>query len=183
MCCWPQSFVLNKTFPILKFKIRCSLSVLSVWLVTLPTMEDGCSVWMWHGESVSGVTVMEGDQNRSSWARWGGGWRLCAVCFWINTLFLSCSVSYLIGWGIYYHRLIALQPAGTRPSASGRICTCVLSKTDRAQTQTTHESGDRLLGLQSWLSPEPESSGTLWVSGESDEPTVDFKGYVLTLWT
>ncbi len=38
--------------------------------------------------------------------------------------FLYCSVSYLIGRGIYHCRLIALQPTGTRPSAPGRICTC-----------------------------------------------------------
>ena len=74
------------------------------------------------------------------------GRAVCAVCFWINTLFLSCSVSYLIDRGIYYCRLIALRPSGTRPSASGRICTCVHSKTDRAQTNYT--TGVRLLKLQ-----------------------------------
>lgn len=86
------------------------------------------------------------------------GLGLSAVCFWINRLFPSCSVSYLIGrgggggGGVYYCCLIALQPLGTRPSASGKICTCMLNKTDRAQTQTIHRPRDSLTGPRSWLS-------------------------------
>lgn len=108
---------------------------------------------------------MERDQNRSCWG-WmgGGGGRPVYVCFWLNRLVLSCCVSYLIGRGIYYLLLIALQPFGTRPSASGRLYTCAFNKTDRAQTHTSHRPGDSLLTQQSWLSPDSQYSDTLWVS-------------------
>ena len=110
------------------------MTVTQRWLVG--NGQVACGVWACAcgaGKSVSGVTVMESDQNRSSWG-------LSAVCLWINTLPSSCSVSHLIGAGIYYCCLIALQPAGTRRSASGRLCTCALDMSDRAATQTTHTS-------------------------------------------
>lgn len=53
------------------------------------------------------------------------GWGLTAVSLCISKQLFSCPVCKLIGRGIYYLPLITLQPIGTRPSASGRICTCV----------------------------------------------------------
>lgn len=101
------------------------------------------AVVSWHCRSVPGVTETKTDYPGPD----GEGWVLQAVCFWINRLFLACSVSYLICRWIYYCRLIALQPIGTRPSASGRICTCELKPSKRAQTKTTHRQDTMSWGL------------------------------------
>lgn len=56
------------------------------------------------------------------WGRGGGPHPDFSVCSWINRLFVSCSVSETAGY------IAVLQPCGTRPSASGKICTCELSQ-------------------------------------------------------
>lgn len=45
----------------------------------LPSVEGCWRVSMWHLESVSGVTVMEGNQKRLSCARWGGLGAACCL--------------------------------------------------------------------------------------------------------
>lgn len=87
-------------------------------IYNLPKMERECvalRVCLWSDN--------DKERNRASWSRWEGA-GASAACFWLNRLSFLYSVSYLISRGIYNCRRIALQPIGTRPSASGRIYTC-----------------------------------------------------------
>ena len=82
----------KKTF---SFRIWWSLSALTGWLVTLPSVSV-CGIgslfleWQWWRETKTDYPGPDGEECG-----------LCTVCFWINRLCLCCSVSYLIGRGRY----------------------------------------------------------------------------------
>lgn len=140
-------------------------------MVTVACVVEVWSVCVWHWQPGSWVSVMEHNQNRLSWARWERGWGPhpnCCVCFWINRLSFSFSVSETVEYIPADWLFYSLLAPGRLPQVESAPVSSAKSKGHSYKPELKREQSRGLLEQQR-STPFYEQSAACWGASHTSE--------------